>query len=1040
VNLATQDKPFKIYQSSAGSGKTYTLVKEYISIVLKSDNPNKFRQILAITFTNKAATEMKERVLDALLKLSKDQDSSLMKDFVASTGIKKPELISKAKKAYKNIIHQYGDFNILTIDKFVHRIIRSFARELDLSLNFEIETDIDTFLQRSIGVLLNEIGSDAELTKYLIRFSEQLIEESGNGDIEKQLLRLTNILKNENTRVPLAEFEKHDLAFFSELGKKVKTSEKELKEKVALSINSIITLLNGEGLEIDVFRGKTKSGWGGMLNKYLTKEEFDLTDSTVKQYHEETWYTAASEKVVSGIISPLRDEMKKLIEIFEELNFAKEFNKQLVGFSLLNSIHKILFKVKSENNIVFISDFNEIISKIVRNEPAPFVYEKIGARYKNYLIDEFQDTSSLQWTNLVPLVYDSLSEGHQNLIVGDAKQAIYRWRNGDVQQFVNLPVVNGDFSYLNDINTVFKHSSIRENLDNNYRSTSSIIQFNNWLFKALVEGENEKIQKIYEESSQNEIKKDVGYVNVKIIDKETELSEETVYHNVLQYVAQAKADGFSDGDIALLVRSKSDGMKVAEFLKEQGYPVVSSDSIVLASSKDVSFIVSFLQAFGDENNEHAAIKCLDYLKEDLSLTEVYDQWRIPNKKNTYYTNGIDLKKYLKSCYTEFEENYYLSLNLYDKLIYLIQCFEMNRYDPYVDQLLNTVHHYLQRNTSSIHLFVEFYEKKKESITVNLGSVDNAIQVMTIHKSKGLQFPVVIIPFAKWSNTNPGMSDLTWIEHEKLDNLNLPKYITPLTKSSLKNYKLEKIADKEEEEAILDNLNLYYVAFTRAIERLYIISDAARSKASVTNKIIDHVSNHQGFDSDKGELIFGELLKKEKVAKIELDKITGADVISKREDLNLSLDKEAHTEDIDTISEREKGIVVHTILSKIKSKNEVQQVADEMESKGILQLSIKEEVAQLVNAIFGINQVEGWFNLKGEVFNEQEIISADGHFYIPDKVIIANGKAIVIDFKTGKELKKHTLQITEYGNLLREMGYSNVEKHLLYINKLKIVTV
>ena len=173
------EKPFKIYQSSAGSGKTYTLVKEYISIVLKSDNPNKFRQILAITFTNKAATEMKERVLDALLQLSKDADAKLMQDFVTSTGIKKPELINKSSKAYKNIIHQYGDFNILTIDKFVHRIIRSFARELDLSLSFEIETDIDTFLQRSIGVLLNNIGADEELTRYLIRFSEQLIEDSG---------------------------------------------------------------------------------------------------------------------------------------------------------------------------------------------------------------------------------------------------------------------------------------------------------------------------------------------------------------------------------------------------------------------------------------------------------------------------------------------------------------------------------------------------------------------------------------------------------------------------------------------------------------------------------------------------------------------------------------------------------------------------------------------------------------------------------------------------------------------------------------------
>ena len=1033
-------KPFKIYQSSAGSGKTYTLVKEYISIILNSENPNKFRQILAITFTNKAATEMKERVLDALLQLSKDADAKLMEDFVTSTGIKKPELINKSSKAYKNIIHQYGDFNILTIDKFVHRIIRSFARELDLSLSFEIETDIDTFLQRSIGVLLNNIGADEELTRYLIRFSEQLIEDSGKGDIEKQLLRLTSILKNEKTRIPLADFEKHDLAFFSDLGKKVKANEKKLVLEIGTSISKIVELLSSQGLEIDFFKGKMSSGWGALINKFLTKDEFILTDPTIKQYHEETWYTPKTESLVSPIISPLQAEMEKLIKINEELNFAKEFNKQLVGFSLLNSIHQILFKVKSENNIVFISDFNEVISKIVINEPAPFIYEKIGARYKNYLIDEFQDTSGLQWTNLVPLVYDALSEGNKNLIVGDAKQAIYRWRNGDVHQFVNLPKVEGEFTYLDEINAVFNYSATRKVLENNYRSASAIVQFNNWLFEALAVGENEQIQKIYKDSSQNIIIKKTGFVSAKIIAKDIESKAEIVCQNVLQHVKQAKYDGFSDGDIALLVRSKSDGMTIAAFLKEQGYPVVSSDSIVLGSSKDVSFLVSFLQAFGDDKNEHAAIKCLDYLKEDPSLTKEYDNWRIPDRKNDYYTKGIDLKKYLSERHPIFKQTYYLSLNLYDKIIYLIQTFKMNRYDPFLDQLLNTVHHYLKRNTSSIQLFVEFYENKKESISVNLGSVDNAIQVMTIHKSKGLQFPVVIIPFAKWQNTNPGMSNLTWIEHEKLDDLNLPKYITPLTKSSLKNYNLEKIAEEEEGEAVLDNLNLYYVAFTRAIDRLHILLEEPRGKGSVTSKVINQVAGHSGFNEDTKEFISGELELNKKKLKQQEDVVKGVEVISKRESLNLSFDRNAHIEEFNTISEREKGIAIHAVLSEVNGKNDIEAVANQLEKKGIVPSSIKSEIIVLINKLFNIPQVASWFNSSSDIYNEQEIISKEGHFYIPDKVISKGLHAIVIDYKTGKPLTKHTLQITEYGNLLEEMGYTLIEKYLLYINNQKIVTV
>ena len=1034
------EKPLKIYQSSAGSGKTYTLVKEYISIVLKSDNPNKFRQILAITFTNKAATEMKERVLEALLALSKAEDADLMKDYVASTGIKKPELKSKSHKAYNNIIHQYGDFNILTIDKFVHRIIRSFARELDLSLSFEIETDIDTFLQRSIGVLLNNIGANEELTKYLIRFSEQLIEDSDKGDIEQQLLRLTSILKNEKTRIPLTEFKQHDLSFFSDLGKKVKENEKKLILEVGTSISTIVELLSSQGLGIDFFKGKMKSGWGALINKFLTKDEFALTDPTINQYSEETWYTLKTESLVRPIISPLQEEMEKLIEINEELNFAKEFNKQLVGFSLLNSIHQILFKVKSENNIVFISDFNEVISKIVINEPAPFIYEKIGARYKNYLIDEFQDTSSLQWTNLVPLVYESLSEGNKNLIVGDAKQAIYRWRNGDVHQFVNLPKVEGEFTYLDEINAVFNYSANRNILQKNYRSASTIVQFNNWLFKALAADENEQIQKIYKDCFQKVTKKQTGIVNAKIIGKDIENTEQIVCENVLNWIKQAKSNGFSDGDIALLVRSKNDGMTIAAFLKEQGYPVVSSDSIVLGSSKDVGFIVSFLKVSNDAKNEHAAIKCIDYLKDNLSLTKEFDFWRIPDSKDPYYTKGIDFKKYLSERHQIFNETYYLSLNLYDKIIYLIQSFNMNRYDPFLDQLLNTVHHYLKKNTSSIQLFVEFYENKKESISVNLGSVGNAIQVMTIHKSKGLQFPVVIIPFAKWQNTNSALSNLTWIEHERLENLNLPKYITPLTKASLKNYNLEKIAEEEEEEAVLDNLNLYYVAFTRAIDRLHVLLEEPRSKGSVTSKIINQVVSHSGYNQDTKEFVSGKLEPNKNKGKQQEKFVKGVEVISKRESLNLSFDRNALLEEVNTISEREKGIAIHAVLSKVNSKNDIETVTNHLETKGIVPSSIKAEIVILVKRMFDIPQVAGWFNSSSEVHNEQEIISKDGHFYIPDKVITKGMHAIVVDYKTGKPAEKHTLQILEYGNLLAEMGYSHVEKYLLYINSLKIVSV
>ena len=255
-----------------------------------------------------------------------------------------------------------------------------------------------------------------------------------------------------------------------------------------------------------------------------------------------------------------------------------------------------------------------------------------------------------------------------------------------------------------------------------------------------------------------------------------------------------------------------------------------------------------------------------------------------------------------------------------------------------------------------------------------------------------------------------------------------------------NYNLEKIAEEEEGEAVLDNLNLYYVAFTRAIDRLHILLEEPRSKGSVTSKVINQVAGHSGFNEDTKEFISGELELNKKKLKQQEDVVKGVEVISKRESLNLSFDRNAHIEEFNTISEREKGIAIHAVLSEVNSKNDLQAVANQLEKKGIVPSSIKSEIIVLINKLFNIPQVASWFNSSSEVYNEQEIISKSGHFYIPDKVISKGLHAIVIDYKTGKPSTKHNLQITEYGNLLEEMGYTHIEKYLLYMNNQKIVTV
>ncbi len=1040
--------PLKIYRSSAGSGKTYTLVKEYISIVLGAEHPTIFKEILAITFTNKAANEMKERVLETLHALWKGNDTNLLMDYQASLALGPEEIKEKSGVAYRNILHHYGHFNILTIDKFVHRIIRSFTRELGLEMNFEVESDVDMFLHRSIDLLLSKVGEEEELTNYLVQFSEQLIEDSETGDIEKQLLRLTEILKKEKGQASLASLQNLKLSFFTELRSKSIASHKVTVKRLEENIALFNQFLQDRGVDYTFFKGGARSGWGKFINSVLIDgfEGVKLTDKSIEtlsnQLDQSGWYKKSDEDWVSSNGMETQEFMSTILENIQNIGFYKEFNSQLIGFSLLNSVYQLLSKVKEDSNIVFINDFNKIISEIVKNEPAPFIYEKIGGRYRHYLIDEFQDTSQLQWTNLVPLVYDSLAEGKRNLIVGDAKQAIYRWRDGNVQQFISLPEVGGEFVHLREINRIFESAARVDHLANNYRSSKSVVEFNNRLFKKLAEGEDEKIQLIYDGVEQQVTKSDEGYVSYDILDEEEGAVEQSILDTAYQYVLNSKNDGYLDGDIAILVRSKREGGVIAEFLKNKGMPVISMDSIVLGSSEEVQFIVSFLLGITNLDNEHAIVRCLSYLTRHSSLTDVFDQWRIPHPEKEQYTIGINFEGYLKQCYKEFNTAYFHSLNLYDKICYVSEQFGINRYDPYVDQLLNTVHHYLRRNSSNVSSFIEYFERKKNSIPVNLGNVSNAIQVMTIHKSKGLQFPVVLVPFARWVDRPPGAGENTWIQHEKLEEMNLPLYIAPLSKSRLKHYDLEEVAEKEKGEIILDNLNLYYVAFTRAKDRLHIISSEGKKKNSnVYGKINELIKLEEGFNEGERRLEKGQLVKKTEnpVARIKPEK--GEQLTSWRNKLKLSLDREAFKEEFRDITEVEFGNAVHEILSELLSVEQLEQCVSAYFRVRHFSPDVKEKVINQLTKVLDLPQVKKWFEPGSDkVFNEKEIITSTGEFYRPDKVLVNDQEAIVIDFKTGEESNRYEKQINQYARLLQEMGYTGVKKYLLYINSAKIVEV
>jgi len=1051
-----QEKTLKIYRSSAGSGKTYTLVKEYISILLNSRDPLLFRKILAITFTNKAANEMKERVLETVKELSTGELSNLMQDYTKVTLLSPNQIAKRSQTIFQYILHHYGEFNILTIDKFIHRIIRSFTRELGLAMNFELESDVELFVARSIEMLLSEVGVDKNLTKYLIQFSEHLIENSEKGDVEKKLIRLSQVLQKEEGKEALKELEEVDLSFFIEIQKKVKLKIKKLKIEIEKLAKETISLIEEQGIGVFDLAGG-KNGFGKMYIAFSNQkiEQVNVSETMLKRLEDDVWYgkttKAYIKNTIDSIHTELVDKTTTLVKLYKEYMKQRTFDRNFIGFSLLNSIYKLLQSIKQESNIVFLNDFNEIISNVVQNEPAPFIYEKIGNRYHYFLIDEFQDTSKLQWNNLVPLVYDSLSNGYKNLIVGDAKQAIYRWRGGDVNQFIDLPEVKGEFHDLYAINQTFKHAGKVENLEDNWRSYKSIVEFNNWLFSSWAEqSDAEVIKKIYQGVKQNVKKEKEGLVSYQLLEGDKEELEEIRLDLMLEYIEECKTDGFDYSDIAILVKTNKKGKLVASFLTEKGMSVVSADSIVLSSSAEVQFVIAFFETIINPRNEHAILRCLQYLEKEKHLSEVHEKWRIPNAEKPQYSVSIDFEGFLTEKYPQFEITYFEALNLYDKTVYLYETFELNRFDAYLDQLLNTIQNYTKRNTSSLQEFVAYFEDNKDRIPVNTGGNSEAIQISTIHKSKGLQYPVVIMPFADWKNKNSMFTDYTWIKTEGIIDYDIPRYVVPLSENALKYYNLENIYKKENQEIILDNINVFYVAFTRPEKRMYVIAQKPKENKyrketipSVYVQIINLIKTHENYNEEEGRLVLGKREKEEKSKKEkkEATKYKGPNVKTWRNDLALSLDKNALELELKELDEREYGKAVHYIWSNISTPDDLTEAVEKAVVRGILPLYLKNEVERSIAECLQLEQVKTWFELKNaEVLNEMAIVSETGQSYRPDKVILSENQTVVIDYKTGNARKSHQKQIIEYSDLLKEMGYENLKLYLLYMKERKVLEV
>ena len=1029
---------FQIYKASAGSGKTYSLVKEYIKRALSNPDKISHKSLLAITFTNKAASEMKTRIIDSLFHFSngqkiKDISCQIMySELKLELGYSDSQLTKRSKKVLSAILHYYSFFSVSTIDKFIHGILRGFTYELDLPSNFEVELENEKIIHQSISSLLDDVGIDSNLTKNLINYSAYKIKENKNWDIEKDLVTISKQLFKDDSDIIISNL--IDIRQIKDTQRKVAIYINHFESKIYQCYVEIkkYTL----GIPDDVFIYKDLPNY---LNKIKQKPYSDILISKrlTESIQRNNWYkkteTSLNKAKVDQISESLRQKLitlKQLIDSdYAKYLFYRECYRSLFLVSILSKINQKTNKIKRENNIIHISEFNQIILNFLKESPTPFIFEKAGLRYMHYFIDEFQDTSTIQWNNLVPLLEEALSIGGSCLIVGDGKQSIYRWRGGEVSQFLNL-------CNIEKLNQLSSFPRTIQSLEKNYRSGTKIVNFNNRFFSFLSKNLTSPYHELYHKLNQEPHLSKEGYVSLSILNpKELDIVDETL-KRTYQYVVDSINNNFSFSDIVVLTRSNKEVEKIATYLTENGVPIISSESLLLKKSPTVQFIIDNLRILVDESDFLSKAKFLIYLI-NHSIVELDNSCKHSFVSDFSTTENLKLEKLLISYNIEYSFMKLMRLNIYELAENLIRLFKLDkRPNLYLSFLLDFIFDFSVNQSNSISDFLNFWEQKKEIASIVIPPGINAVEIMTIHKSKGLQFPIVIFPFANWKEDLG--KDNKWFNLNTLFEDNQSKLdvatLLPL-KKELQNWPMPFPEEylKHKKEVLLDTINLLYVAMTRPKDRLYIISNSDTKKGGVYKYFDSFIKEHYSLNIDlnffsEGSALNSSLSDKDTAQTSSLPFISEPWRERVRIRKNNFFKKKYTTKD-----SLYWGELMHEIMENVEKKEDIMLVLSSMKIAEKYDQKTADRIYLQINRIITNTRVAHLFNSNLEIFSETNILSPDGQIYRPDRVVIsASNTANLIDYKTGKEKKSDYHQMVEYENILLQLGYTRINKYLIYL--------
>lgn len=1053
---------FAVYNASAGSGKTFTLVKEYLKIALENDSDNQYKNILAVTFTNKAASEMKERVISALQSLSGQKalegtpkhlmEALLLPLEKGGLGATQEQIVARSKKVLKSILHNYGNFAIGTIDKFTHKIIRTFAHDLHLPLNFDIELNENEVLDKSIDLLISEIGSNEKITKLLIEYAGKKAEDEASWHIEKDLKNFAKNLIKEEGEFHLQQLRNLTIDDFEEIKKELSGSIISFEKELTSLATTAISEVQSKGIYEKSFSG---SFYTKHWLKLLKFKDFTPTATFLKIINgEQNWYAKTVSQDQKDLIDANQAEFivwynssKDLIDNKgEEYIINKLLIKNIYNLAVLNEIEKTIQEYKKENSVLSISDFNKKIAKIVASEPIPFIYERLGEKYKHYLIDEFQDTSIIQWHNLVPLVDNSLANGKFSMIVGDAKQAIYRFRGGEVEQIIKLPYLhnNNNNELIKEREAAFIRNYKEENLESNFRSKAEVVEFNNQFFSFIANNLSGAYKEIYNNLSQKfNTENSGGGVEIDLLDGEDKDEfDELTYNRILEIIEHttSETEGYKLEDIAILTRGNKEGSAIASILLEKGIPVVSSESLLLNNSAEVKFLLNVFNFLVNPKEVSFQLPIINYL--------VNNQFKTDKLIDIYnHKNSNTLEVYLLSKELILDYKNIANYSLYELTEYLIRHFNLSQeVNIYIQFFLDKIQEYAARFDNSVVNFLEWWENKSSKFSIVIPEGINAVKIMSIHKSKGLEFPVVIYPYADSISKNT--EEYSWINDTNIERFKTA--ILPLS-SALKGTKYERILKNEIEKSKLDLINILYVALTRPKDRLYILSK--RYKAPKTASQSDSINISKLFfdycELNSSQKVndytyqFGSFLpnKSDDVSSENKNEdFTNVVYNNWRDKIEISFQAPEIWETEHLESATEYGRLIHKILADIETVEDLETVIKKYQLAGIINSKEAENISIEIKEIINLDSVRPFFTDLDKVINETSILLPSGKTYQPDRVVQKNNETFIIDYKTGNQETSHLKQLANYQTILLEMGYSNVKSYLLYIKDRELVSL